>query len=432
MSELAITLLEFNRRVGRLLQHESVQRCWVVAETSDVMVRGGHCYLELVQKNPDTGQTVAKARAIVWASRYAVLRSKFEQGTGQAFGNGLNVMVEVGVNFHEQFGYSLLIGNINPTYTLGDMARQRMEIVNRLKREGIIDMNRSLEWPAVAQRVAVISAPGAAGYGDFMHQLHHNPSGLKFYTCLFPATMQGANTVPSVIAALERVNEYAGLFDCVVVIRGGGSTSDLNSFDNYDLAAHIAQFPLPVISGIGHDRDNTVVDVVANVRVKTPTAAAEWLLERAQAALDTLNALSEEVAGQASQMLVGARQQLAYFATAIPYSAGNTILRHRGRLQSLSGAVPMLAERRIESARKDLAFFAQRVSSSAGRLLERHRAYVDSLAKQVELLSPERVLKRGYSLTLKDGKTVTDAAGLRAGDVLTTRFAAGETQSVVK
>lgn len=432
METMAISLLEFNRRVGRLLQHESVQRCWILAETSDVMVKGGHCYLELVQKNPDTGQTVAKARAIIWASRYVALRAKFEQGTGQAFGAGLNVMVEVSVNFHEQFGFSLLINNINPSYTLGDMARQRLEILNRLKREGIIDMNRALEWPSVAQRIAVISARDAAGYGDFMNQLHGNGSGLKFYTCLFSATMQGVNTVPSVIAALERINEYADLFDCVVIIRGGGSTSDLNSFDNYDLASHIAQFPLPVVSGIGHDRDNTVIDAVANVRVKTPTAAAEWLLAKAQDALDNLNRLSEGVVSSASQMLVGARQQLGYFAATIPYAAGALLTRHRSRLNALSGLVPVQAARRIEVAKSGLAVTSRAIVSAAQMTLERNRLRVEHLAKQVELLSPDRVLKRGYSLTMKDGKVVTDASTLESGDVLTTRLACGDVQSIVK
>lgn len=428
----AITLLEFNRRVNRLLQNEAVQRCWVLAETSDVMLRGGHCYLELVQKNPDTGQTVAKARAIIWASRYAVLRRMFEDATGQAFGSGLNVMVEVNANFHEQFGYSLLINNINPTYTLGDMARQRMEIINRLKREGIIDLNRQLEWAAVPQRVAVISAPGAAGYGDFMHQLHNNASGVKFYTCLFAAVMQGVNTVPSVIAALDRINGHIDLFDCVVIIRGGGSTSELNAFDNYDLAANIAQFPLPVISGIGHDRDNTVVDAVSSVRVKTPTAAAEWLSGRAQEALDRLGALSDTVVDVASQMLSGARQQLAYYTSGIPLMAENIIVRHRAKLQAFAGVIPERVAGRIDSSRKDLSFLAQRVRMAAWQRLDSERMRIDGLEKQVGLLSPERVLKRGYSLTLKDGKAVTDSASLKKGDVLVSRFAAGETRSIVE
>lgn len=432
MGETAISLVEFNRRIGGLLHDASVQRCWVVAETSDVRQSGGHCYLELVQKDAQTGQTLARMRGIVWASVYARLRCEFERATGQPFASGMNVMVEVSANFHEQYGLSVVITGINPTYTLGDMARQRLEILNRLRSEGIIDMNRQLPWADVAQRVAVISAAGAAGYGDFMNQLHNNPSGIKFYTCLFPAVMQGQSTVTSVIAALERINDYADLFDCVVIIRGGGSTSDLNSFDNYDLAANVAQFPLPVICGIGHDRDNTVVDSVASVRVKTPTAAAEWLLDRAQSALDHVNALTDMVVDSATQMLSGARQQLAYFTSGIPLMADNIVVRHRARLQQIAAAIPVVAARRIDGAGKDLAFASQRVAMAARQCVANERQRVTGLEKQVELLSPDRVLRRGYSLTLRDGHVVTFASSLRAGDSLVTRFADGERTSVVE
>lgn len=432
MGETAISLVEFNRRIGGLLHDASVQRCWVVAETSDVRQSGGHCYLELVQKDAQTGQTLARMRGIVWASVYARLRCEFERATGQPFASGLNVMVEVSANFHEQYGLSVVITGINPTYTLGDMARLRLEILNRLRSEGIIDMNKQLPWADVAQRVAVISAAGAAGYGDFMNQLHNNPSCIKFYTCLFPAVMQGQSTVTSVIAALERINDYADLFDCVVIIRGGGSTSDLNSFDNYDLAANVAQFPLPVICGIGHDRDNTVVDSVASVRVKTPTAAAEWLLDRAQSALDHVNALTDMVVDSATQMLSGARQQLAYFTSGIPLMADNIVVRHRARLQQIAAAIPVVAARRIDGAGKDLAFASQRVAMAARQCVANERQRVTGLEKQVELLSPDRVLRRGYSLTLRDGHVVTSASSLRAGDSLVTRFADGERTSVVE
>ena len=432
MGETAISLVEFNRRIGGLLHDASVQRCWVVAETSDVRQSGGHCYLELVQKDAQTGQTLARMRGIVWASVYARLRCEFERATGQPFASGMNVMVEVSANFHEQYGLSVVITGINPTYTLGDMARQRLEILNRLRSEGIIDMNKQLPWADVAQRVAVISAAGAAGYGDFMNQLHNNPSGIKFYTCLFPAVMQGQSTVTSVIAALERINDYADLFDCVVIIRGGGSTSDLNSFDNYDLAANVAQFPLPVICGIGHDRDNTVVDSVASVRVKTPPAAAEWLLDRAQSALDHVNALTDMVVDSATQMLSGARQQLAYFTSGIPLMADNIVVRHRARLQQIAAAIPVVAARRIDGAGKDLAFASQRLAMAARQCVANERQRVTGLEKQVELLSPDRVLRRGYSLTLRDGHVVTSALSLRAGDSLVTRFADGERTSVVE
>lgn len=431
MAESAISLLEFNRRIGRLLQNATVQRCWVVAETSDVRQSGGHCYMELVQKDPASGRTLAKTRGIIWANRFPTLRHAFESATGQAFGNGLNVMVEVSANYHEQYGLSIVITDINPTYTLGDMARQRLEILNRLKAEGIIDLNKQLEWCDVPQRIAVISAPGAAGYGDFINQLHNNQWGLQFYTCLFPAVMQGQSTVPSVIAALDRINEYQDLFDGVVIIRGGGATSDLNSFDNYDLAANIAQFPLPVISGIGHDRDNTVVDSVANIRVKTPTAAAEWLISKGADALDYVNSLTSQVVDIATRMVFESQKQVSYFSSTIPLMAENIIVRNRSRLQQLTSVIPMSAARRIDAASKDLSFIGQRLSLLSKQKMDRESQRLDSLKKQVELLSPERVLRRGYSLTVKDGHAITSADELRAGDHIVTRFAQGSIVSTV-
>lgn len=432
MSETAITLLEFNSRVKGLLQDSRVQHCWVVAETSDVGVRGGHCYLELIQKDPERGQTLAKARAVIWANRFAMLRYAFETATGQAFGSGLKVMVEVTASFHELYGLSLQITNINPTYTLGDMARLRMEILRRLKAEGILTMNKELEWPSVAQRIAVISAGTAAGYGDFIDQLHRNPSGIQFYTCLFQATMQGVNTAPSVIAALERINRHADLFDCVVIIRGGGATSELNSFDNYELAANVAQFPLPVISGIGHDRDNTVIDEVASVRVKTPTAAAEWLIDRAQQALDNLNALTDGVIDLANRMVSDSRQQLAYISGVIPYAVRATLERNRAKLDNYMQQIPMRASMRVDAARKDLSRYRELVGMAVRQQLRDAARRVDMLEGQVNLLSPQQVLRRGYSLTLKNGKAVTNASMLQAGDIIETHLAQGSVKSEVK
>lgn len=432
MQQVAITLLEYNRRINRLMQQAEVQRCWIVAETSDVMVRGGHCYLELVQKDPATNRTIAKTRAIIWANRFAELRYRFEKETGQAFGNGLNVMVNVSANFHEQFGFSLLINEINPSYTLGDMARLRLEILARLKKEGIIDMNKELEIPILVQRIAVISAPAAAGYGDFINQLEHNSSGIKFYPCLFEAMMQGEKTVPTVIAALERIYEHIDLFDCVVIIRGGGSTSDLNSFDNYDLAANVAQFPLPVVCGIGHDRDNTVLDSIAAVRVKTPTAAAEWLVERAEQALLRVKQMRDEVVGTANQLLTDARRQLDFYTSSIPLLAENVVVRHRSRLNKFAAYIQSTALGRVASMIKTLDHYGDKVATSSRQRIAAENQRLAALAKQVELLSPERVLKRGYSLTMKGGKAVTDASLLKEGDVITTLLANGNINSVIK
>lgn len=231
-----VTLLEFNRRIKALLYNQQVTAVWVTAETSDVQVRRGHCYLELLQKDENTGQTVAKIGAVIWASTFMRLNAKFYAVTQQRFGTGMKVMVLVSANFHEQYGLKVVINDISPEFTLGDMARRRQEILDRLAREGYIDENKELAFPDVPQRVAVISSAGAAGYGDFMNQLTRNPYGIKYYPCLFAAMMQGASTVSSVIAALDRIEQHQDKFDCVVIIRGGGSTTDLNWFDDYNLA----------------------------------------------------------------------------------------------------------------------------------------------------------------------------------------------------
>ena len=264
-----MTLSAYNARIERLISGEAIlQNQWVIAETSDLRLnRSGHCYTELIEKDAN-GETIAKVGAAIWASNYSRLYYKFKEATGQVLSTGMKVLVNVTATFHRLFGIKVIINDINPEYTLGDMARQRQEILNRLTADGIIDMNQQLPWPAVPQRIAVVSAAGAAGYGDFMNQLRGNPYGLQFYTCLFSAVMQGVQTVPTVLRALDSINRHLDLFDCVVIIRGGGATSDLNSFDNYELASTVAQFPLPVIVGIGHERDVTVLDYVASRRVK--------------------------------------------------------------------------------------------------------------------------------------------------------------------
>ena len=261
-----ITLYEFNRLIGRTLYAaDGLTNRWVVAEFSDFALRGGHCYCELVDKDPQTDAIRAKIRGIIWSSQYPKILDKFLRGTGEQLRSGIKVLLRLSVNFHEQFGISLIISDIDPSYTLGDMERRRREILERLKREGVINDNRELAMPMVPQRIAIISAAGAAGYGDFINQLNNNKSGIIFYTALFEARMQGRDTAPTVVEALNRINRHADCFDCVVIIRGGGSTSDLSSFDDYNLAYAVTQCQLPVITGIGHERDNTVIDVIHQI-----------------------------------------------------------------------------------------------------------------------------------------------------------------------
>ena len=427
----AITLREFNNRIKRLLNNPAVCNCWICADLSDVNVRGGHCYLELLEKDERTGATVAKMRGIIWANRFAYLRQKFVQVTGQDLRSGLKVMLEVSVNYHEQYGISLIITDIDPSYTLGDMERLRREILARLKADGIIDMNKQLDFPAVPQRIAIVSAAGAAGYGDFMNQLHNNAYGLQFYTCLFPAVMQGKETVPSVTAALDRINRHIDLFDCVVIIRGGGSTSDLNSFDDYNLAANVAQFPLPVVVGIGHERDVTILDYVACRRVKTPTAAAELLIGCGVEALARIDELRETIVSIAREYITEAQLQMQYLTSTIPLVAGNIVERNRTRLQHIMQIVPLTAQSRIAQGNERLQFFLKQMQQASAQTIMREKMRLTAIYEKVHILSPQNTLRRGYSLTTVNGHAVTDASQLAAGDTITTHLANGTVTSTI-
>ncbi len=422
----AITLSQFNARMSKIINgNPQLQGQWVQAETSDVQVRGRHCYLELIEKNPGTGATVAKLPAVIWGTNFAPLSARFYQVTGQQLTAGIKVMVKITATFHEQYGFKAVINDINPEFTLGDMVRIRREILDRLTREGVLEMNRSLEWTLVPQRVAIISAPGAAGYGDFTNQLENNAYGLQFYTGFFAATMQGNNTVPSVLAALDRINANADLFDCVVIIRGGGSTSDLNWFDNYDLAAAVAQFPIPVIVGIGHERDVTVLDYVAAMRVKTPTAAAQWLIERGSNALARLNELRNEVVAAASDQLAHSREQLAYYSSFIPMAAQRIVEAAAARVATYTRLIPTSAGALIVKHRNALQHTVELIGSATQHAMHTQRLRLDALNDKVALLSPRNILNRGYALAMHNGHYVTDASTLQPGNVITVHLKQG-------
>ncbi len=431
-SKGAISLMEFNARIARQLRVPHLQSTWVMAELSDVAVRGGHCYLELIEKDAERGITKAKARGIIWANTYAHLHRRFEEVTGQPLRSGIKVMVEVSANFHEQFGLSLVISNINPEFTLGDIVRRRAEILRRLQAEGILKMNQELEWGRLPQRIAIISAPSAAGYEDFMKQIRGNGSGIVFYTALFSATMQGVNTPRSVMDALNRVYEYVDMFDAVVIIRGGGSTSDLISFDDYDLAAHVAQFPIPVITGIGHERDNTVIDYVSAVRVKTPTAAAEWLIERCEQELALVNELSQSVIDITKEYLSGAKEQLAYYRDNIPFIVQNKLVVAQSALRNYGEQIPMIISGRVATATAYQRSLSQQLQQSVDKHLQMERMRIRGLEGMVSVLSPVNTLKRGYSISTVNGRAVTSIQQLNSGDELTTILPDGKKISIIK
>lgn len=427
-----ISLSEYNSRIERILNSDALlSKQWVVAETSDLRLnRSGHCYTELIEKDAH-GETVAKMGAVIWAGNSAKLYHKFLNATGQVLATGMKVLVNVSPSYHHLYGMKVVINDIDPSFTLGDMARQRQEIIKRLTEEGIIDLNKQLPWPEVPQRIAIISAEGAAGYGDFMNQLCRNPYGLQFYTCLFHAVMQGNQTVPTVLAALDRINSHLDLFDCVVIIRGGGATSELNSFDNYDLASYVANFPLPVIVGIGHERDVTVLDSVAAKPVKTPTAAAEWLIQRGTNALAHLNELQDTVVTSVREIVGQAREHLAYFTSMIPATARRIIDTNRIMLDNHTKNIPFAAKGLITNQHTRLERAVERMNEAVERAMQREKQRLQALGDKTTLLSPVNTLRRGYSLVMKDGKCVTEATQLHPGDQVTMQFAEGTADATV-
>ena len=407
----SIPLAELCRRIGFAVNSApGLSDVWVTAETSDVRTSGGHCYMELIEKDSAGGIPLAKCRAVIWASVFTRLGAAFHAATGSRLRSDMKIMAKVSASYHTVYGLSLVITDIDPAYTVGDLARRRMEIIARLQDDGVYDLNRELEWNPVPSRVAVISAAGAAGYGDFVKHLHLNPYRLRFDTTLFTATLQGERTSASVIAALEAIMERVDDFDCVVIIRGGGAVSDLASFDDYELAFNVAQFPLPVIVGIGHERDTTVLDYVANTRVKTPTAAAEVLIGRMSDALQAVHLLGRDILDTVSDRLDGQHRQLAYYQGHLPALVRGIIERNRRRTG------PQVAEA---------------IETTARNILIRKADRLTALGEILDALSPEATLRRGYSITRHEGHAVTDASLLPEGTRITTTFAKGSVESVV-
>lgn len=427
----ALTLRELNRRIAGQLAVPSLQNVWVVAELSDVRQSGGHCYFELIDKNESTGIVDARLRGIIWASVFPQLSARFSAYTGQRLATGLKVMVRGSINYHAAYGMSFVVNAIDPSFTMGDIERRRREILKRLETEGILELNRSLEWNCPTLRIAIVSAPGAAGYGDFISQLYSNGSRLRFVTRLFPAVMQGERTAASVIDALDEINSQVDDWDCVVIIRGGGATSDLVSFDNYELAANVAQFPLPVIVGIGHERDVTVLDYIANMRVKTPTAAAEWLIGQAQEALDNLRVIASDMLRAVNDKLGGCATQLAYIEGQLPVAPAAAVERALSRLHQASVSLVSASSGRIAPELARLRQMPQAIGVAVHNLLSRHSDRLDAKRSLLDALSPMATLRRGYTITRVNGKAVTSVSDLTAGAVIVTSVQDGTLESTV-
>ena len=408
MSDKRFSLFELNSLVREVVESEMPDEYWVEAELSDCRESRGHYYMELIQKDEHSATPIAKAPARCWASKWMMIRPYFERTTGQQLHAGMKVLLKVYAQFHEAYGFAWIVTDIDPTYTLGDMARKRQEIIRQLKEEGVFDLQKELSLPLFCQRIAVISSETAAGYGDFCNQLADNPYGFQFETQLFPAIMQGEGVEQSIINALERI--YDTDYDAVVIIRGGGATSDMSGFDTLALAENVANFPLPIITGIGHDRDESILDMVSHTRVKTPTAAAAFLIDHLKEVLDVIDASQERITSLALQKLSTLHSQFSIVQETIPRLFSIVKTRQEAKLDAFYQRLLTALDHRLTS--------------------ERHR--MELMEEKVKALDPTLLLKRGYSITLFNGRAVRDPQMLKEGDEIETRIEKGVIISKVK
>ena len=425
----AMTLLELNGMVRRIVECSMPDDYWVEAELSEARESRGHCYMELIEKDPLSNTPVAKASAKCWRQTWALAGPYFERTTGQRLHAGMKVMLRVRPQFHEAYGFAWIVTDIDPTYTIGDMARKRQEIVRRLKEDGVFDLNKELPMPLFAQRIAVISSETAAGYGDFCRQLADNEHGYAFRTRLFAAVMQGETVEQSVIGALNRINAEAENFDCVVIIRGGGATSDMSGFDTLALAENVANFPLPVITGIGHDRDESVLDMVSHTTVKTPTAAAALLVSRLRAVEEHMDLCRDRMARAANGAMQAEKLRLARCAERIPTLCALVRTRHEARLDMVYGRLTAAVTRRIDGQKHLLKVTAMGILPATERIITAERHRMEMLQQRAKALDPALLLRRGYSITLHNGRTLRDATTLTPGDEIETRLEKGTIKS---
>lgn len=432
MKNEALSLSELNGMVRDVISTTMNKQYWVTAELSEAREVRGHMYMELIEKDDRSNTPIARASAKCWHGEWRSIHPRFMRVTGQRIAPGMKVMLKVYPQFHENYGFSWIVTDINPEFTLGDMARKRREIINRLKAEGVLELNKLLPLSPFAQRIAIISAAGAAGYGDFCHQLANNGYGFRFETMLFSATMQGEGVEASVIGELNKINRLAELFDCVVIIRGGGATSDLSGFDTLALAENVANFPLPVITGIGHERDESVLDIVAHTSVKTPTAAAALLIDNLKRVSLLLDDAGRRITSVVESRLTMEGLRLARLTANIPSLFSLYGERQRTTLSLLAERLRTASQRMVSDGRHRLDMLERSLAPSMQRVLTAAGHRLDILDRRAEALDPKYILQRGYSITLHNGRAVTDATQLAPGDVITTRVSKGEITSRVE
>ena len=404
------SLHALNSLVRQAIEDSLSQEYWVSAELSEVRESRGHCYMELIEKSGSANTPIARASAVCWSNTWQILRPYFERTTGEPLRPGMKVLLQVYPRFHEAYGFSWIVSDIDPSFTMGDMALRRMEIIRILKEEGVWELNKELTLPVFTQRIAVISSATAAGYGDFCRQLTDNEYGFAFTTRLFAATMQGESVEQSVISALNKINEQVDSFDCVVIIRGGGAVSDMSGFDSLLLAENVANFPLPVITGIGHDRDECILDMISHTRVKTPTAAAALLISRLKEVSDHIDLCRDIIVNHVESRMNTERQRLNTLAQRVPMLFSIVKTKQTAMLDMKMARISSAIERRITN--------------------EKHRLSI--LSERAEAFNPQKILRLGYSITTLDGKVVRDASILPDNSIIETKLAKGKIISIVK
>lgn len=405
-----ISLSTLNDQIKDALSKAFPMSVWLCAEINELKVnQTGHCYLNLIEKEAGSDRPCAQAKANIWRSKYEVIKPYFRHTTGEDLTEGMNVLIKVAPVFHPVYGFSLNILDIDPSYTLGDIAKERALTISRLNEEGLMELNKELSLPRLSNRLAVISSSTAAGYEDFREHLLHSGVHYRFDITFFSASMQGDNTSGSIISALERIYENIDAFDAVLIVRGGGSVADLRAFDAYDIAANCAQFPLPILTGIGHEKDTSVLDMVAHHSLKTPTALAQFLLSRNDALIAALNLISTDIQAKTQVVLTDKKVELEKIHLQITSAMNLFIAKLNSSLNLHSADLVSLSKDLLQQKKHQLTLYAQ----------------------EIDLFSPHRLLKRGYSLTTHKGRFVS-AKQLQAGDVIETIFHDGKVTSTVQ
>ena len=400
MNDQQLSLYQLQQQVKGSLDDTFSMPVWVKAEISEMTVnRSGHCYLDLIETGSGTDTVIARCRATIWSYTFRMLKPYFETTSGQTFTEGLKVLLQAKVEYHEVFGFSLNIRDIDPVYTLGDLARQRREIIRKLQEDGVFEMNKELELPLVTQRIAIISSPTAAGLQDFLDQLHNNPHQFVFYTKLFPAVMQGNEAPRSIMNALDLVFEYEDMFDAVVIIRGGGAQIDLACFDQYELAFNVAQFPLPVITGIGHDKDDTVIDMVAHTRMKTPTAVAEFLISGALQFSQQLNELESHFIELVNEQLEENKNRLNDAADLLSHLVNEMIVAQQNRLKIAQIQLANRTEAFLKRQQSELKQLTIGAKNKTNRFVTRQNHLLDQSGNKLNFVFREQMLKSKNQLS---------------------------------